>query len=126
MQAVCSHGTCLAAAVAPEKLQVVAACRREAGSCGLPPGPHASPWATANPPHPPCHRPVVQGARPAAGGRAGGGGQLSLERSKRDGKQGLLCFFRKEAFWLQQSGSLGPPGQEAPRPHPRPGPGQHF
>ncbi|XP_043741637.1 collagen alpha-1(I) chain-like [Cervus elaphus] len=28
----------------------------------------------------------------------------------------------KETFWLQQSGSLGPPGQEAPLPHPRPGP----
>lgn len=97
---------------------MVAACRREAGSCGLPPGPHASPWATENPPHPPCHRPVVQGARPAAGGRAGGGGQLSLERSKRDGKQGLLCFFRKEAFCCNSLGASVRPARKLPAPTP--------
>ena len=116
MQAVCSHGTCLAAAVAPEKLQVVAACRREAGSCSLPPGPHASPWATANPPHPPCHRPVVQGARPAAGGRAGAGGSSLWREARGTESRGCCAFSGRKPSGCNSLGASVRPARKLPAP----------
>ena len=64
----------------------------------LAPGTTCWPVGYCEPNSPPMPQASRPGGEARSWGSSGGRGQLSLERSRRDGKQGLLCFFRKETF----------------------------